>query len=104
MKIKQAYYHYGGKNNEGEVVTPYLVDDDDNEVYFLIRCSVCHYGLCKVITIVKSYERDKQQYKQNHIFVEPCPICARAAREGIDPPVIPLKALEYGLEKLEIEP
>jgi len=71
------YYHLGAKDDSGPH-TPY-VTHEDKLVAFLIRCSVCNRGLCKLIKIVKTPMRN-----ENMIFVEPCPNCMEAARTGTE--------------------
>ena len=76
-EVKNTYYHIGALNEEEERQTPHILDKDGNKVFFLIRCHVCHHGLCKVMTIAKT-----PKSKQNMIFVQPCPTCLEAARKG----------------------
>lgn len=59
-------YYAAGKNAEGQEETPHVT----GKVFFEIRCAVCNYGLCKLVTVVKTPRR-----KQNVILVEPCPNC-----------------------------
>lgn len=101
MKIKGAYYQEGGVTEDDYNATPHIKDAEMKKVTFLIRCSVCHYGLCKMMTIV-FIERTGHR-KENHIFIQPCPICLEAARRGVEPPIIPMSSLGYGLDRLEIE-
>lgn len=93
MRIAQAYYH------EGATETPHLLDAEDNKVSFLIRCSVCHYGLCKLMEIAR-IPHDEQN-EQNIIFIEPCPICLEAARRQVSPPVIPMNNIGSRVTGLE---
>jgi hypothetical protein len=101
MHIKTAYYSEGGFNTKGECETPHIIDDEyeahGGKAYFLIRCAVCHYGLCKLMTIAPIPHEDK-----NIVFVQPCPICTEAARRHADPPVIPINTIGSRLAGLEI--
>lgn len=74
MKIKGAYYQEGGITEDNYCQTPHLKDEKNNKVFFLVRCSVCHHGLCKMITIVKTDVDGSKKYKDNQMFVQPCPI------------------------------
>ena len=82
--VRNAYLHLGALDNEGKVHTPYVLSESGEKVCFLIRCHVCHKGLCKMMTIGKS-----ARYKITMIFVEPCPRCLAAARKGEE--VVPLE-------------
>ena len=84
MKIKQAYYQEGGITEDGVKATPHVKDRAGRKTEFLIRCSRCYYGLCKVITVAQLEGTDREAI----IFVEPCPKCMRAAKEGV--PINPL--------------
>lgn len=63
----------------GETETPHITWKGE-KACFLIRCRVCNRGLCKCMTIAKTPRRG-----ENMIFVEPCPNCLQAAREGREP-------------------
>lgn len=73
----KPYFYNGLKNYRGNSHTPFILDKEGTKVYFLIRCSVCHRGLCRRMTIYRTPRR-----KENMIFVDPCPHCLEAAREG----------------------
>ena len=85
-----AYYHPGGRNDDGVIETPFIT----GRVSFLIRCQVCHTGLCKKLTIVKTPRR-----RQNLIFVEPCPRCLEAAKAGRAVEVIELDDLDREVDR-----
>lgn len=74
MKIKGAYYQEGGVTEDDLPQTPHIKDEDNNKVFFLIRCAVCHNGLCKMITVVKTEVNDSKKHKSTQVFVQPCPI------------------------------
>lgn len=95
MNIRGVYYMPGGITSEGKPETPHLLGPD-GKVYFEIRCSVCHYGQCKEITIATSPRR-----KQNLIFADPCPRCLEAATQNREVEVIPLRELPHDYEELE---
>ena len=75
-EMHDVYYHKGSQKNN----TPFLLGDN-GKTYFLIRCSVCHRGLCGIMSITKTRRGN------NMIFVQPCPNCLKAAREGKKPEV-----------------
>ena len=74
----------------GEQETPYLLPGGaegvakqamtygaSNKYYFVVFCSVCHTGLCRLLEIGGTDRR-----AGNVIVVDPCPNCLRAAKEG----------------------
>ena len=54
---------------------------------FVIYCSECHTGLCKLIEVSAGFVGDKVH---NIMLVAPCPVCVQAALGGRSPEVIPL--------------
>lgn len=78
-------YYKRGRNVDGLAETPFI---HTGKTHFLIRCAVCHEGLCKLTTIIRSERRE-----QNLMFVEPCPRCLAAARNDAEVDVIPLDEL-----------
>lgn len=73
-----------------------VVTEGDVSVKFIVRCRVCHFGLCMYLTILK-----RKRTKQNVVFIEPCPNCVKAAENGKE--VIPYEMNNdyYTREKFE---
>ena len=92
MKIRGVYYGPDAKNKDGERETPHLT----GKVFFEIRCSVCHHGLCKDVIVAKSPRR-----RQNLVFIAPCPRCLEAAQEHRQVEVLPMRELPHDYEELE---
>ena len=81
MKPKDMYnlYYLNGYNEDDEPETPFIYNKIWKKTHFLIRCQVCHRGLCHGTAVTKTPRGD------NMIFIEPCPTCLEAARKGEEP-------------------
>ena len=77
--------------------SPFLLRSDDEKFTFFIYCSVCHFGLCKVMTVVRADNGD------NIMFIDPCPVCMETARTGIKQVGYPVSSLEHRLSRKEID-
>ena len=91
MKLKNVYFH-DAHNKDGHYETPHIMHNDE-KAYFLIRCRVCGYGLCKKLSVI-----DKGD-KQEMIFVDPCPRCLKAAAEGREVTEVPLDEIYDYIER-----
>ena len=77
--------------------SPFLLRSDDEKFTFFIYCSVCHFGLCKVMTVVRADNGD------NIMFIDPCPVCMGNLRTGKNEKGYPVSSLEHRLSRKEID-
>ena len=88
--MAQLVYKKGSKS-------PFLLRGDDEKFTFFIYCSVCRFGLCKVMSVIRADNGD------NIMLVDPCPVCMENLRTGKNDKGYPPSSIERRISRKDLD-